>query len=135
MARYSKNSSDKLSSCHIDLQRIFNEVIKHFDNTILCGERGEKEQTEAYEKGFSKVIYPNSKHNSSPSMAVDSVPYPISWENKDRMRFYIGFVLGIATMLKQEGKITHDLVSGIDWDGDTFLSDQLFIDLPHFQLK
>ena len=68
-------------------------------------------------------------------MAVDSIPYPIDWENKDRMKFYVGFVLGIAKMLKEEGKITHDLVSGLDWDGDTFLKDHTFQDHPHFQLK
>lgn len=67
-------------------------------------------------------------------MAVDSVPYPIEWENTARMKFYVGFVLGIAQMLLGYGLIDHKLISGLDWDGDTFLKDHTFRDHPHFQL-
>ena len=135
MPSYSKSSLKKLETCHQDLQTIFNYVVKHFDNTIICGHRSEAEQNEAYEKGYSQVKYPNSKHNSFPSMAVDSVPYPIQWTNLDRMKFYVGYVLGVARMLKDSGQIEHELVSGLDWDGDTFLKDHTFHDHPHFQLK
>jgi len=135
MPSYSKSSRKKLETCHQDLQTIFNYVIKYWDNTIICGHRTKEEQDDVYEKGYSQVKYPNSKHNSFPSMAVDSVPYPINWTNTDRMKVYVGFVLGVAAMMKSNGQIEHHLVSGLDWDSDTFLKDHTFHDHPHFQLK
>jgi len=135
MPSYSPSSKKKLETCHQDLQIIFDYVIKYFDNTIVCGHRTKEEQTDVYEKGYSQVKWPNSKHNSDPSMAVDSVPWPIQWENTARMKFYVGYVLGVARMLKDYGLIEHELISGLDWDGDTFLKDHTFHDHPHFQLK
>jgi len=132
--KYSKNSLKKLKTTYEDLQIIFLEVIKYFDCTITDGYRGLKEQNIAYDNGFSKVKYPNSKHNSFPSMAIDVVPYPIDYEDLNRMKFFAGFVLGIASILKDQNKITHTLISGIDWDNDKDLNDQKFIDHPHFQL-
>ena len=135
MPSYSKSSQRKLDTCHQELQTIFHYVIKHFDNTIVCGERTREKQEEAFDNGFSKVHYPNSKHNSHPSMAVDSVPYPIDWDDLNRMKYFAGYVMGVAKMLKEYGAISHDLVSGLDWDNDTELSDTTFKDHPHFQLK
>ena len=135
MPSYSTRSKDNLSDCHQDLQTIFHYVVKHFDNTIVCGHRGEQAQEKAFKDGFSKVRFPNSKHNSIPSMAVDSVPYPIEWENINRMRVYAGYVLGVARMLKDYGDIHHELKWGGDWDRDFIYKDQRFNDFPHFELR
>ena len=135
MASFSIRSQQNLSEAHKDLQTVFNYVIKHFDCTVLDGHRTKEEQEEAFRKGFSKVNWPNSKHNKIPSLAVDVVPYPIEWDNLDRMKFFIGYVLGVATMLKQYGKIENDIVSGIDWNSDTSLKDTTFFDHPHFEIK
>ena len=51
------------------------------------------------------------------------------------MYFFGGVVLGIAKMLKAEGKIDSSIRWGGDWDGDTHIKDQTFIDLPHFEIK
>jgi len=134
MAKYSRNSELKLSTCHQDLQTIFNYVVKHFDCTIVDGNRSEKRQNEAYDNGFSKVRYPNSKHNSLPSMAVDAVPYPINWRDHDRMRVFAGYVLGIAMMLKDYGAIESEIRWGGDWDRDTQVRDNKFQDFPHFEI-
>jgi len=131
MAKFSKRSKDNLKTCHPDLQRLFNEVVKHFDCTVICGLRSEEDQNEAFRKGHSKVQFPNSKHNTLhnlPSNAVDVVPYPIEWENTPRMKFFIGYVLGTAKQMNI------NVTSGIDWDGDTFLKDTNFFDHPHFQI-
>ena len=135
MATFSKSSKEKLESCDPNLQILFNYVIKYFDCTILCGERGETAQNKAYKDGFSKIKYPNGKHNSSPSEAVDAIPFPIEWENTNRMRYFIGYVMGIAKMLKMYGAIDKEIVSGIDWNDNTILKDQRFNDFPHFQIK
>jgi len=134
MPKFGTRSLRNLSECHIDLQVLFREVIKHFDCTVICGHRSEADQTAAYNKGNSKVKFPNSKHNSLPSMAADVVPYPIDWDDTNRMRYFAGVVMGIAAMLKAQGKITHTVRAGIDWDRDTQTNDQTFIDLPHFEL-
>lgn len=134
MPAYGARSKSNLEECHQDLQTIFNEVIKYLDNSIIEGHRGEAEQNEVYRKGLSKVKYPNSKHNKQPSMAVDAVPYPIDWEDTNRMRYFAGHVMGIARLLKDRGIIDHNLRWGGDWDMDTELKDNRFQDLPHFEL-
>ena len=81
MPRFSQESFSKLSTCHQDLQILFYEVIKSFDCTILEGYRNEQDQEKAFKEGNSKLHWPNGKHNSSPSRAVDVSPYPIDWNN------------------------------------------------------
>lgn len=152
MAQFSKISKDRLATAHKDLQTLFNEVIKHFDCTILYGHRSPEEQYELYKKGRKKkedgtwaiighvVTFLDgfiklSKHNHKPALAVDVVPYPIDWDNTTRMDYFGGFVMGIYTQLKAEGKITSEIRWGHDWDGDTELSDTTFVDRPHFQIN
>jgi len=135
MPYFSKSSKNKLETCDPELQTLFNYVIKYFDCTIVCGIRGREEQEHAFQNGFSTVQYPNSKHNSSPSEAVDVVPYPIEWENIDRMRYFIGFVKGVARMLYDYGAMEKEITSGLDWNDNTILTDQRFNDFPHFEIK
>lgn len=143
---------ERLATCDERLQRLFNRVILGYDCSILCGHRGEEEQTEAFESKKSKVQWPDSKHNLFPSLAVDAAPYPIVWPEtlkmlnrfkegrgtivqvmmviKDLARFYhfAGYVLGIAE------EMGIPLRWGGDWDGDKDFKDQAFDDLPHFEL-
>ena len=135
MPQFSERSRSNLAECHIDLQVIFNEVIKYFDCVVIEGHRPKEEQDAAYAKGMSKVKYPDSKHNTLPSMAVDALPFPIDWKDTDRMKYFAGHVMGIAKLLKATGRITHNLRWGGDWDGDTDLKDNSFMDLPHFELQ
>jgi len=134
MPKYSQSSQKRLSTCHRDLQTVFNEVIKYYDVTIACGHRGEAAQQEAYDDGFSTVQFPNSKHNSIPSMATDAIPYPQKWSDMDALQVLGGFVMGVASQLYEQGKITHLIRWGHDWDGDHDYHDQTFIDAPHFEL-
>jgi len=135
MPKYSKTSKGKLATCHKDLQTIFEYVIKYFDNSIICGHRTEEKQNAAYRKGYSKLKYPQSKHNKLPAMAVDAIPWPIVWDDHDRMRHFAGYVMMAGKMLKEQGKITHNVRWGGDWDMDTELKDNTFQDLPHFELR
>jgi len=135
MPQFSNTSKKRLATCHQDLQTIFHYVIKYFDCTIICGHRDQEAQNKAYDDGFSRVRFPGSKHNFSPSMAVDVVPWPIEWDNIERMKYFAGYVMGVAKMLKDYGAISHELISGLDWDNDTILKDTTFKDHPHFQLK
>ena len=128
MPNYSQRSAAKLATCDDRLQRVFNEVIKQFDCTILQGHRGEEEQNEKFRNGLSQVRFPDSKHNKQPSLAVDVAPYPIDWHDRERFSYFSGYVKGIARSLDIE------LRWGGDWDRDTDVKDHNFDDLPHFEL-
>lgn len=129
MPSFGKRSKEKLATLHPDLQKILNIAIKYVDFTILEGHREKEIQDMYYEQGKSKVQFPNSKHNSSPSEAVDVAPYPIDWEDHDRFRALAFFIKGIGA----SNGITLRL--GADWDGDFTAKDQTFHDLPHIELK
>lgn len=141
MYRFSKKSKAQLDTLHPDLQRLLNEVIKHIDCKILEGHRP-KEKQDALFYGTpqrTKVKWPNSKHNSYPSMAVDVVPFPVRWPSKEnspdtydkdlaRFYYFVGLVKGIAIQLGIKIRV------GADWDGDNEFLDQSFDDLPHIEL-
>ena len=153
MPKFSKTSDRNLSTADLDLQTLFGYVIKYFDCSVLYGTRTPTEQFELFKKGRKEVngvwmiedkkkvvtykdgTIKKSKHNYIPSQAVDVSSYPIDWDDEDRMRYFAGFVMGIAKMLKEVGLIKSDIVWGGDWDGDTDLNDQSFRDLVHFEKK
>ena len=134
MAKFGETSTKRLAECDNDLQVLFNEVVKNFDCTIVCGYRGKNEQDKAFSDGMSKLKFPDSLHNKLPSQAVDVIPYPVDWKNTNRMRLFAGYVLGTAKQLKKIGLIQHEIRWGGDWDSDTETNDQRFDDLPHFEL-
>ena len=129
MAKFGKTSKQRLSTCHEDLQTVFNEVIKHVDCSILEGHRSGERQYKLFAEGKTKVKYPNGRHNANPSNAVDVAPYPIDWDDRERFHLFAGFVIGIA---KSMG-IT--LRWGGDWNMNFEVDDNQFDDFPHFELR
>lgn len=134
MPKFSQSSFSKLSTCHPDLQTLFYEVIKHFDCQVLEGYRNQVDQEKAVSAGNSQLHYPHGKHNHQPSMAVDVSPYPVDWKNTKRFYWFAGYVMGIAQKLKDEGKITHTIRYGGDWDQDMEIANNRFNDLVHFEI-
>lgn len=132
MPMFGKASTERLNQAHPDLRRLFSEVIKHFDCTIVCSYRNQEDQDRAVKEGNSTKPWPKSKHNSFPSLAVDAVPYypgGIRWSDKEGMCLFAGFVKGIALQLGIK------IRWGGDWDGDNDRKDQTGLDdLPHFEL-
>lgn len=144
MPRYSRRSKKRLQTCDFRLQLIFGEIIKFFDHMILEGHRDRERQNELFKRGFTKVKWPNSKHNSYPSKAIDAAPYPVRWPKRSikdfpeeikkdmeallRFYYFAGLVKGAASV--------HgiDVRWGGDWDGDNIFTDQAFFDLVHFEL-
>ena len=106
---------------------IFSVII--IDFSIICGHRTKEKQNSLYPK-FTRVKWPNSKHNSLPSKAVDLVPYingKISW-NKLHCCILAGIVLTCAKNL--DIKIRW----GGNWDMDSEpITDQYFQDLVHYE--
>jgi peptidoglycan L-alanyl-D-glutamate endopeptidase CwlK len=132
MPSYSKESLEKLGTCDDRLQRVFNKVIQFVDCTIICGHRGEEEQNAAYAKGASKVKYPDGKHNSIPSKAVDVMPYPVNYsedaKNIEEITLFAGFVLGIAAEMGIKLRWGHD------WDSDMVPDTRGLVDRPHYEV-
>jgi len=128
MYKFGKKSKANLSTCHEDLQKVFNEVIKYVDCSVLEGHRDEWRQNKLFDEGKTKVKFPMGRHNSSPSRAVDVTPYPVDWDDRERQTLFAGFVLGIARGMDIK------LRWGGDWDKDFQVMDNRFDDFPHFEL-
>ena len=128
MPRFGRTSKNRLASSHEDLQDLFNEVIKHVDCSVLEGHRGQERQDKLYDEGKTKVKYPNGRHNANPSNAVDVVPYPIDWDDRERFHLFAGFVLGIAQSMEI------NIRWGGDWNKNFEVDDNNFDDFPHFEL-
>lgn len=138
MPKFSKSSYEKLKTCEYGLQVLFSKVIEIFDCAVLCGRRGEAEQDRMFTLGKSRCRWPDSKHNVEEpglSLAIDVAPYyeekpHIRWDKNSLYRWYFfgGIVKGVAEQLNIS------IRWGGDWDRDTYVKDQQFNDLPHFEL-
>ena len=128
MPKFGTRSKDRLLTCHRDIIRVFNEVIQYVDCSVLEGHRGQELQDKYFKAGNSKAKYPNGKHNGIPSRAIDVVPYPIDWEDRDRQHLFAGFVLGIAKSLGVKMRW------GGCWKDDYKPKNNKFYDSPHFEL-
>jgi peptidoglycan L-alanyl-D-glutamate endopeptidase CwlK len=136
MYHFSESSKEKLNTCHRDLKTLFAHVIQDYDCTIVCGHRGEIAQNQAYAEGKSKLKFPHSKHNSTPSLAVDAVPYEVNHVDWGKLQsaYFAGYVKGKADQLFKIGVISHHIRCGVDWDGDNDIDDTTFWDACHFEI-
>ena len=129
MPYFGEKSKERLNTCDRKLQKVFNEVIKHVDCSVLEGHREKDRQNKLYEEEKTKVKYPDGRHNRQPSSAVDVTPYPVDWEDRERQTLFAGFVIGVASQMGIK------LRWGGDWDQDFQVVDNRFDDFPHFELK
>ena len=130
MANFGDRSTANLATCRPELVRVAQIVIVHFDFAVICGQRGREEQERAFLEGYSKVHWPESKHNTEPlSEAFDLAPYPIDWDDRDR------FVLLAGHVLQAGYEAGIEIVWGGDWNRNNIIKDERFQDLGHFQLK
>lgn len=129
MYKYGRSSTARLNTCHPELQRLFYALAEDWDISIICGHRTEDEQNAAVRAGNSKTPFPNSTHNSLPSLGIDAALYPIDWNDSGRHYMFVGVV-------KQKAKdLGINIRCGADWDGDNDTDDQTFNDLVHFEIR
>lgn len=136
MFKWSKRSNAIIQSCDERLQRVVNRALsfQHLDITCIEGYRTIERQQELYRLGKSKLdgIENKSKHNFSPSYAIDIAPITpgkgIDWDNKFAFHILAGLMFAAA------GDEGVRIRWGGDWDGDFSNTDQTFNDLPHFEL-
>lgn len=120
MSSFSEVSLNRLRTCHPALQRLFLHVVKKADCSVICGFRNKEDQDKAFADGFSRVQWPNGKHNKLPSEAVDVMPYPVDWNNVERMEEFSKVVKATAQELGIK------VSWGGDWTG--------FVDRPHWEI-
>jgi peptidoglycan L-alanyl-D-glutamate endopeptidase CwlK len=130
MPAFSRKSSANLAECHPDLQRLFAEVIKVADCSVICGARGKADQDEAVRTGKSRAKWPKSYHNvdgvkRKTSHAADVVPYPLDWNDLAAFRALAAKVKAIAAEMHADGRMKHAIEWGGDWK---------FVDMPHYQI-
>jgi len=132
MPKFSWRSKENLYSCDTKLVSVFEAVIEVVDCTVLCGLRTMEEQATAFATGHSKKEWPDSRHNTrdaGKSEAIDVIPWPIDWNDRERITLFAGYVMGVSrsmgVMLRWGG----------DWDEDWQTKDNTFDDLVHFELR
>ena len=134
MFKFSKQSQERLTTCDSRLQFIATKALNIglIDFTVVTGHRSKVDQMIAVQEGRSKVVWPNSKHNKTPSFAMDLAPYHngINWNDTRPFYLLAGIILSIAN---NEGiKIRW----GGAWNGDLniYRADKILMDLPHFEI-
>lgn len=128
MPKFSQKSLNRLNQCHPDLQRLFLEVVKDFDCSIIEGYRTKADQDKAFYAGTSKVKWPNGKHNQFPSLAVDVWPYPVprteNGQIDDLSPIWDNFA---RYVLETAEKLNIAVIWGGNWES--------LVDKPHWELK
>jgi peptidoglycan L-alanyl-D-glutamate endopeptidase CwlK len=143
---FGNRSKQNLETCHPDLQLVANEVIKitRIDFGISEGHRSIQKQQVLYQQGKTTIdgITRKGRHNYLPSEALDFFVYHPDLDyrtkmvyDKVHMAYIAGMFMAIADRLYKEGRITHRLRWGGNWDMDGVIQfDQSFQDFPHIEI-
>lgn len=122
MFKFSKRSQENLEGCHSNLIELFEAALKTspIDFSVICGHRDEGLQIIAFARKTSRLEYPNSKHNSNPSLAVDVQPYPYTQENINDIE-HTKFRLLNEHIKKVADELGIPVLNGgLDWGWDWF---------------
>jgi peptidoglycan L-alanyl-D-glutamate endopeptidase CwlK len=144
MRKFSRKSSEILATCHPDIQRVLNLAITRsaIDFGVSHGERTPEQQFELYQQGRTKPgqivthldgYKKKSKHNASPSLAVDIFCWPQSIMYDEKHLCYVaGVIMSCAAELNVPLRWGHN------WNNDGLLvckdPSERFSDMPHFEL-
>ena len=121
MPHFSKRSKAILSTCHPLLQHLMSLAILKTDFSIVSGHRTLQEQEALVRAGKSRTL--QSKHLTTPSMAVDIIPYPpITDPTRQAVRY--GYIAGIIMSIADY--IGIPILWGGNWHD--------FMDAGHYEL-
>jgi len=136
MAQFGDTSNRRLDTSHHIHQLLWRRVVAERDCSVTEGHRDKVKQNYYFKTGTSKVQWPDSDHNSIPSMAVDCVPYPELWSSKAAFFELREVVLAKWSTMEDEGLTDgYVLKWGGDWDDDGDFDDQTFNDYPHWWIE
>lgn len=97
MPYFGKTSRERMEGVDEDMIRLFEEVVKKVDCTILKdgGLRTKERQAELVAQGVSYTM--NSRHLTG--LALDVMPYPVDWQDKERLMMFATIVFATAQEL------------------------------------
>ncbi len=128
MLQLDQKSIIKLQRVDPRLVALVEAVHQIFPCFVVDGYRDEHEQNMEVLKGTSNLKYPDSKHNSDPSLAVDLAPLPYAPDNIKQLLYFAGYVMAVGS--------SHGLK--LRWGGDWKMrqdpSRNAPQDLFHFEL-
>ena len=129
MYSFGKRSKEQLDTIHPTLKLILHSAIKHFDFSVIEGQRTQLRQIELFSDGKSELdgVSRLSMHQHEPSLAVDIIPYekgtnPFDGTIESELAFYKLH----AIIMREAHKLGVDITWGGNWKN--------FKDLPHYQL-
>jgi peptidoglycan L-alanyl-D-glutamate endopeptidase CwlK len=133
MYKLGTNSNRLLSECHPNLGLIANYAmdLQIMDFAIICGHRNKEDQTQAYQLGNSRVLWPKSGHNKTPSHAFDFAPWidgAIPWGDTHAFAMLGGIFLSAGSILRIPVRY------GGDWNRNGSTQDQILMDWGHIEL-
>jgi len=132
MRKWGDKSKEVRADLHPTLVHYLDRALQEVaDISLICGHRNQADQMKAYFSGNSTLMWPQGKHNSLPSLAVDFRPYPMP-KFKAKVWAALAYTAGrIIQMAAEDGvKIRW----GGDWDADGDLTNQKFDDLFHLEV-
>ena len=141
---FAESSKKMLEDAHPDAQLILIESKKYcmIDFDLSCVHRTKAKQLEAFLAGNSTRdgVAKKSKHQLLPSEAFDIYGYSYKKRGKasytvHQMSYIAAVIQSTANRLYVEGKTSHIIRWGGNWDSDGYIiDDQEFQDLCHFEL-
>ena len=133
--QWGARSLGRLQTCHPLLVTLMQRVISRpdlpLDLSVLCGHRTREEQNSAVARGASMLRWPSSKHNRTPSHAVDVAPYvggSVSWA-WPHYHAVAPVIRAEWAAMQAEGIVPAGVT--LTWGGDW----QTFPDGPHWELS
>lgn len=124
--KFDAASAKRLAAAHPSIQKVMNAAREKIAFKILDSQRGRDAQELAFRQGNSKAHFGQSAHNWSPSIAVDIVPDPVDWNDKNKFIALSKVIMPIAEDMGVK------LRWGGDWNMDGSTSDGW--DFPHYEL-
>lgn len=142
MNKLSKGSKSQLDSCHPVLQQCVMFALTHVDVGVTRGHRDEELQAKRFADGVSQLQWPNSKHNSVVSEAVDVVIYikefKYLWAPPVRYLgcewFYMQYARLDTLMQLKANELGYTLRWGGKWDNPYDLLGNSLLDIFHWEL-
>lgn len=131
MSDYNKLSLERLESCHEKLRDLWCAAKEITPILVTCGYRNEIDQNEAFANGTSTLKWPDSKHNSFPSKAIDCCPLI----NGQPMLHDREQIIKMAGVIITCAKIKSIPIRwGGDWRNEGSIGAHKPVDLYHFEL-
>ncbi len=130
MRSWSKRSKKVYDTLDPRLQWLCDELLGYMNVSLTYGHRTEEQQNALYPK-FTQVRWPDSKHNTKPSLAVDLQPYPYP-RNENDLRAALGYMAGLSFVLAGQGNFK--IRWGGDWNRNGDVTDNGFDDLFHIEV-